>query len=147
LHHQNFRLCIRLFYFYLGTCFWAINVAIANRLNGIKRLILGNHDCHRFDLYIRHFQRLFGAHYWKRCILTHVPVHPQQLCGKYLLNVHGHLHSKEVKTGIHYANEEKYLGEMVWVSHLNYFNVSVECHGLKPVNSSIIMDRLEEIGE
>src|SRR5580698_1315212 len=58
--------------FHLGDfAFGAVNVAIADRLHGNKRLVMGNHDCHSFDLYVRHFQRLFGAHYWKRCVLTH----------------------------------------------------------------------------
>ena len=38
--------------FHLGDfAFGAINVPIADRLNGYKRLVMGNHDCHSFDLY------------------------------------------------------------------------------------------------
>jgi calcineurin-like phosphoesterase family protein len=143
--------------FHLGDfAFGAVNVAIADRLNGHKRLIMGNHDCHSFDLYVRHFQRLFGAHYWKRCILTHIPVHPRNLGNRFFLNVHGHLHSMSVGS-FKLTKEEK---ERLWCDpesvsasimkpreDLNYFNVAVERHNLRPVHSSIIMDRLKEIDE
>jgi calcineurin-like phosphoesterase family protein len=143
--------------FHLGDfAFGAVNVAIADRLNGHKRLVMGNHDCHSFDLYVRHFQRLFGAHYWKRCILTHIPVHPRNLGDRFFLNVHGHLHSKCVET---FKLTRKEI-EQMWrdpesVSRtpatskedLNYFNVSVERHKLRPVHSSIIMERIKELDQ
>lgn len=134
--------------FHLGDfAFGAVNVAIADRLNGNKRLIMGNHDCHSFDLYVRHFQRLFGAHYWKRCLLTHIPVHPENLGQRFLLNVHGHLHNRKVKTGVIYDVAEKEFVKMVWVTDKNYFNVAVECHNLRPVHSSVIMERLKELDQ
>jgi calcineurin-like phosphoesterase family protein len=131
--------------FHLGDfAFGASNVAIANRLHGHKRLIMGNHDCHSFDLYVSHFQRLFGAYHWKRCILTHIPVHPDNLGQRFFLNVHGHLHSRRV-----WRNTLIHQGEVVWPGgdDPNYFNVSVEQHNLRPVNSSVIMDRIKEIDQ
>jgi calcineurin-like phosphoesterase family protein len=131
--------------FHLGDfAFGAVNVPIADRLNGNKRLVMGNHDCHSFDLYVRHFQRLFGAHHWKRCILTHIPVHPHNLGGRFLLNVHGHLHSKRV-----YRNGLLHCGEWAWHGgdDPNYFNVAVELHNLRPVHSSVIMERLKELDQ
>lgn len=123
------------------------NISIAGRLNGIKKLVLGNHDTYHSSEYLAYFARLFGAHYWRRCILTHIPVHPEHLGSRFFLNIHGHMHSKEVKTGVHYAVEEKAFGEMVWVSDKNYFNVSVERHELKPVNSDVINERLMELDD
>jgi calcineurin-like phosphoesterase family protein len=86
------------------------------------------------------FEKLFGVHFWKHCILSHVPVHPGTMGSRALLNVHGHLHSKIV--GSPYDPDN--FGSSC-EPDLNYFNVSIERHGLKPVNSSIIMNRLKEI--
>jgi hypothetical protein len=33
---------------------------------------------------------------------------------------------------------------MVWVTDKNYFNVAVERHNLRPVHSSLIMERVKE---
>ena len=110
------------------------NVELAGRLNGHKRLIMGNHDVYNNSVYMAYFEKLFGVTYWKRCVLSHIPVHVGNLGSRALLNVHGHLHSNKVMqlpTG--------------WHEDINYFNVSVEQHNLRPVNSSLIMDRLKEI--
>jgi len=123
------------------------NLHIAGRLHGRKRLILGNHDVYGCHLYLDYFEKLFGVMYWKRCVLSHIPVHPEQLGSRAFLNIHGHLHSKELKTGVNHAVAEKAFGEMVWVTDKNYFNVAVERHNLRPVHSSLIMERLKELDQ
>jgi calcineurin-like phosphoesterase family protein len=65
-------------------------------LNGIKKLVLGNHDHYPLEIYQQYFTKIFGAAQYDNCILTHVPVHPYQLESRYKLNIHGHLHSKQV---------------------------------------------------
>lgn len=64
-------------------------------LNGIKRLVLGNHDVYPRELYAEYFGKMFGAAEVSDCILTHIPVHPAQL-ERYRLNVHGHMHSAKL---------------------------------------------------
>ncbi len=123
------------------------NIHIAGRLHGRKRLILGNHDVYGCNIYMDYFEKLFGVMYWRRCVLSHIPVHPGNLGSRAFLNVHGHLHSNLVNNNCNYAVAEKVFGEMVWVNDINYFNVSVEQHNLRPVNSSLIMDRLKEIDQ
>lgn len=91
------------------------NISIASRLNGKKRLILGNHDCYPVSEYYNYFERVYGAFCWNRCILTHIPIHPGCLGSGYFLNVHGHLHSKVV-TGKTFWDET--------LPDMNYFNVS-----------------------
>lgn len=71
-----------------------------SRLNGKKRLILGNHDNGKDKLLLQTFQkiemwRMFPE---KGLLLTHVPVHPSTLNEHPrrpggLLNVHGHTHN------------------------------------------------------
>ena len=123
--------------YHLGDfCFGKNNLDIAKRLNGKKRLVLGNHDNLPASSYLDCFEKLYGAHFWKRCILTHVPVHPNNLGSRAFLNVHGHLHSKVVKAKT-FWNEE--------LPDINYFNVSCEQNNLTPFHSDIIMDRIKEI--
>lgn len=88
------------------------------RLNGRKRLLLGNHDEGQDPVLLKHFQKIsmwrmfpeFGL------LLTHVPVHPSSLNPeKCPLNVHGHVHTNSLPDA-------------------NYKNVSVECINYTPVN-------------
>ena len=69
---------------------------VLGELNGIKRLVLGNHDVYPREIYAQHFSKIFGAAELRGCILTHVPVHPYQLESRYRLNIHGHRHSKRM---------------------------------------------------
>lgn len=116
-------------------------VSIAERLQGKKRLVLGNHDTYPSSVYLQYFDKLYGMVFWKRCILSHMPVHPNGLGSRWVLNVHGHLHSKQVELSI--------LDSKFWqiTDHidLNYFNVSCEQNNLTPINADRIRERLKEI--
>ena len=73
------------------------NLSILTALNGIKKLVLGNHDSYPHELYAPHFRKILGAAEWGGCILTHIPVHPYQLDKRYRLNVHGHMHASQIE--------------------------------------------------
>lgn len=98
--------------------------AILGRLNGIKKLVMGNHDRYPSRLYLEHFNSVSGAVKFNGCILTHVPVHPEQF-GRYSANIHGHLHSKTLE-------DERYI------------NVSADHIGLAPVPLDEIMERISK---
>jgi calcineurin-like phosphoesterase family protein len=87
--------------------------AILPRLNGVKKLVMGNHDLYPPARYLQHFSRVCGAMEIGRCILTHVPVHPSQF-RRYALNIHGHTHSDRI-------------------ADPRYSCVSVEQTGLSPI--------------
>jgi len=87
--------------------------SLLSRLNGIKKLVMGNHDRYPSALYLEHFNFICGAAEVKGCILTHIPVHEGQL-NRYKYNIHGHLHSDKI-------DDERYVC------------VSVEHTGLRPV--------------
>jgi calcineurin-like phosphoesterase family protein len=70
--------------------------AVVAELNGIKKLVMGNHDHYPLEVYQRYFVKVQGAAEHSGCILTHVPVHPCQLERRYRLNIHGHMHSKSL---------------------------------------------------
>jgi calcineurin-like phosphoesterase family protein len=88
-------------------------------LNGIKKLVLGNHDHYPLEIYQQYFTKIFGTAQYDKCILTHVPVHPCQLEKRYELNIHGHLHSKQVMRQGSWAAQpdERYV--CVSVEHTN----------------------------
>ena len=93
---------------------------LLERLNGVKKLVMGNHDHYPTDLYLEHFSKVVGSAEVSGCILTHIPIHPDQF-RRYRKNIHGHLHSKLV------------------CDH-RYVNVSADVTGLRPV----LLKRLTE---
>ena len=105
------------------------NLKYLGRLNGNKKLIMGNHDGLNMTEYLKYFNRVFGCakvyygHGKVRAILSHIPVHPQQMESRFHLNIHGHLHSKSL-------NDNR------------YFNVSCERNNLTPISLHEIMERI-----
>lgn len=77
-------------------CFGKRNLEIASRLNGNKKLVMGNHDMYATEDYLRYFTRLAGIIEYKGLALSHAPVHENQL-SRWYMNVHGHLHTKRVQ--------------------------------------------------
>lgn len=67
------------------------------RLNGTKILVKGNHDVFRPSEYLTYFKDILAYKIFDVFILSHIPVHPQQL-HRFKANVHGHLHDKWVVT-------------------------------------------------
>lgn len=124
--------------FHLGDfAFGKHNISIAERLNGKKKLILGNHDTYPSADYLRYFEKLYGVVFWERAVLSHIPVHPRNLGARWMLNVHGHLHSKLVLD---------YQGiPPQWEPDPNYFNVSCEQNNLTPINADVIKQRMKEL--
>lgn len=72
---------------------------IAERLNGRKKLIMGNHDNHDSLEYLEYFETIDGVKDFKKhgFVCTHIPVHPCQLEHRWLANVHGHSHHHLIK--------------------------------------------------
>ena len=120
------------------TCWFGGDVAIKRlglrhvaRLNGRKRLILGNHDIFKNKDYLNagfedlhSFRRFKNAAGGSSFVFTHIPVHSDSL-GRWGVNVHGHTHGNcvklprgvDAKTGaILYSDKDD----------PRYFNVSME---------------------
>lgn len=102
------------------------------RLNGHKRLIVGNHDDAKDPRLTKYHEKVLA---WRmfpeyHALLTHVPVHYSVICQprrdgppRTLCNVHGHVHRNNVKCGGVWRN----------CDDENYRNVSVENIGYTPV--------------
>lgn len=95
------------------------------RLNGIKKLVLGNHDTSALENYTQYFTKVYSSYVIKDLgmIFTHIPVHPSQLEQRFKYNVHGHLHSNII-------------------SDPRYLNISCEHVGLTPISLDEIRNRL-----
>lgn len=98
---------------------------ILSRLNGKKRLIVGNHDViyGKGNVLQKHFQKIYMWRLFKEynMLLTHVPVHRDSF-RKVEYNVHGHIHEKDS-----YGKE--------------YINVSVEKTNYTPINITTIIKK------
>jgi calcineurin-like phosphoesterase family protein len=70
---------------------------LLDRLNGLKHVIMGNHD-RRQDVkkLLEHVESVAGMVSYKGVILTHCPIHPIELDYRYSKNIHGHIHDKQV---------------------------------------------------
>lgn len=64
--------------------------SIAQRLNGDKVLILGNHDRRETKWYLKYFRDVRGTHHIDgNYLLSHFPIHPDSK-GRFVRNLHGH---------------------------------------------------------
>jgi calcineurin-like phosphoesterase family protein len=93
-------------------------------LNGLKYVILGNHD-RRQDIpaLMEYVHSVAGMiDYKKYAILSHAPIHPNELDYRFHVNIHGHVHENTIM--------EKYWCNLDEVDkerpHPNYINVSAE---------------------
>ena len=92
------------------------------QLNGVKRLVLGNHDRYPTARYLEHFNSVHGCAEVRGCVLTHMPVHPSQF-PRFKANIHGHSHHNTI-------GDERYIC------------VSAEQTGLAPVLLDTVMQRV-----
>lgn len=65
------------------------------RLQGRKRLIMGNHDVQATRMYMDYFEEVYAMKVLDQLVLTHFPMHPNCV-PRFGTNVHGHLHNSIV---------------------------------------------------
>jgi len=70
--------------------------AIAPRLTGQIEVVGGNHDTAEISAL---FHKVHGVAVFRQAVLTHIPIHPQEMFWD--INVHGHLHSNFVHKFAH----------------------------------------------
>lgn len=101
---------------------------ICPRLNGIKFLVKGNHDTGDIDKYTDYFDDILGYPMIKlgdgnKAVVSHVPIHPQQLQYRWAANVHGHTHEYSIPDP-------------------RYINVCLEQTNLAPISKLELMTRI-----
>lgn len=94
------------------------NHELIDRLNGRKRLIMGNHDDFSNQYLVKEilprFERIYGVTSVHGFVLTHIPVALTSFY-RYKANIHGHTHSHNIDDP-------------------HYINVSCEQIGLTPIS-------------
>lgn len=112
------------------------HLPILARLNGKKRLLLGNHDPFLKD-YPKYFDEV-GAYkimVEQRMILSHIPIQEDSL-KKDWTNVHGHLHNGRVMAS------SPVTGERHGVPNRRYLCVSVELIDYTPISIDEVVKRI-----
>lgn len=112
--------------FILGDVVWRKeDLSIIKRLNGQKELIIGNHDEHPIEEYLKYFDKVHGFYKYKGFWLSHCPIHPDELRGG--KNIHGHVHQNYIMKrfmGYPYARDNRYIP--VTVEALNGYPISYD---------------------
>lgn len=86
------------------------------RMQGKKRLILGNHDVYKMSWYEQFFHKILVSWRPKRALIfTHFPIRIGVDGQKLKANVHGHIHRQKI-------DDKRYL------------NISVEMTGYRPLH-------------
>lgn len=105
------------------------------RLNGHKRLILGNHDHFPVQAYLEAgFEKVKGTGRWlDSLILSHFPIHPSSM-GRALGCVHGHVHNNQPHAFPPVVGEDKLKRP--------YINVSVEAINYTPISFEEVKEKV-----
>jgi len=107
---------------------------LLNRLNGMKKVVLGNHD-RPSDIpeLLKYVQAVAGMIRYKGIWLTHCPVHERELEFRVPRNIHGHIHEEQIMQLESFGFKDE------WVPDVRYHCVSCEHVDFTPVT-------LEELG-
>jgi calcineurin-like phosphoesterase family protein len=124
---------------YVGDVAWKRQAYndVMPRLNGTKKLVLGNHDTFPSEVYLKYFSKVYGAVKYKNCMVTHIPIHPNNIGKRWLGNIHGHTHHNNVMIRGHWLFGPK--------KDPRYYNVSLEQHDLYPVPIEKILAHFNEL--
>jgi calcineurin-like phosphoesterase family protein len=117
-------------------------IDIIARLNGRKRLIMGNHDIFGFKFYADYFDEVYAMRILPKegVMMTHIPLHLN--CVKRgFINVHGHIHERIIG-----SDTRMVLGH-ISQQHPYYYNVCCEHHGYTPVSMDVISDKIKNLRE
>lgn len=132
------------------------DLAIFDRLNGRKKLILGNHDQAKAKTYLKHFYDVASYRIGDGIIMSHIPIHPESLTRKAMaVNVHGHTHADRVmiqrRTGMMRRVPIPGTRRMSWPSPVmetvvdpRYFCVSVEQVDYTPLPWDEMMQQIKD---
>ena len=103
---------------------------LLDRLKGIKKVVLGNHDMpNHVPKLLNHVNAVCSTFKSKGVIFTHIPIH-SPVMNRFRKNIHGHLHENKVMRIVQSDFEMR--GEEE-IEDDRYLNVSCECVDFTPV--------------
>jgi len=100
------------------------------QMNGLKNLILGNHDTqrHKVQEFLRYFSGIHATVKKYGFVMTHIPIHPNELLYRgWEANVHGHVHHIEKQN---------------LMDQKKYFNMCVDIIGPRPIKLEALKERI-----
>lgn len=104
---------------------------ILDQLNGRKKVVLGNHDKGKdVNELLKYVDEVAGAVDYKGYILTHVPIHPNEVLF-YRGNIHAHIHHENKLQPLeinHYDTKELHSTDN------KYINVDAKLLNFKPIS-------------
>ncbi len=117
----------------LGDISWGSqNLHYLAQMNGIKKLIMGNHDRLKITEYFRYFSDVRAYEKKYDFIMSHVPIHPNEMEYRgWKHNVHGHVHHIEKQNVMEQSK---------------YFNVNVDIIGPRPIKLEALRERIKNAG-
>lgn len=84
------------------------NYDILDRLNGFKKVVLGNHDQpQHIPKLLEYVNSVCGMSKRGEYVLTHCPIHESEL-GRFKANIHGHVHENSIKKYL-FWNDPRYI--------------------------------------
>lgn len=117
---------------------------ILSRLNGDKVLIKGNHDRGQLKWFAKYFRDIRGTeHIDGNYLLSHFPVHPDSK-GRFVRNLHGHIHAQTVMKKIPIVDEYGY-PQFEREPDLWYRNCCVEVNNYSPIPFEVIKEETEKL--
>src|SRR5690606_12132818 len=102
-------------------------------LNGRKKVVLGNHDNPRdVPELLKYVEYVAGMINYKLCILTHAPIHPNEVsfCR---LNIHAHIHHINKLEDCFVRHRYNDSGDEVFPTLNKYYNVDAKLLDFKPI--------------
>jgi calcineurin-like phosphoesterase family protein len=117
-------------------------IDVVKRLNGKKRLIMGNHDIFGFQFYSDYFDEVYAMRILPKegVMMTHIPLHLNSI-KRGFINLHGHIHERIIG-----QDTQMVLGP-IHEQHPFYFNACVEHHDYTPVAMDVITAKIKNLKE
>jgi calcineurin-like phosphoesterase family protein len=117
-------------------------IHVVNRLNGKKRLIMGNHDIFGFRFYADYFEEVYAMRILPKegIMMTHIPLHMNSI-KRGCINVHGHIHERII------GQDTRMVLGHISAQHPFYFNACVEHHAYTPVSMDVVIAKTQKLKE